>query len=40
MDDVPPSPLPLSGELTFNAPGTYPYVCLIHPAMKATVTVQ
>jgi len=40
MDDVAPSPLPLSGELTFNEPGTYPYVCLIHPAMKATVTVQ
>ncbi|HEX2772145.1 MAG TPA: hypothetical protein VHN18_06905 [Micromonosporaceae bacterium] len=40
LDDVPPSPLPLSGDLTFNEPGIYPYVCLIHPAMKATVTVQ
>lgn len=25
--------------LTFTTPGTYPYVCLIHPDMKGTVTV-
>jgi len=40
LDDVPPSPLPLSGELRFDEPGTYPYVCLIHVFMKATITVQ
>ena len=40
LDAVAPSPLPLSGKLTFDEPGIYPYVCLIHPFMKATVTVQ
>jgi len=40
LDAVPPSPLPVSGTVTFDTPGIYPYVCLIHPYMKATVTVQ
>lgn len=24
---------------TFDTPGTYPYVCTIHPSMKGTITV-
>ena len=40
LDAVPPSPLPLSNDVTFAEPGVYPYVCLIHPFMKATITVQ
>jgi plastocyanin len=27
-------------EFTFTEPGTYPYVCNIHPNMTATVTVE
>jgi plastocyanin len=26
--------------LTFTQPGTYNYVCLVHPGMKATITVE
>lgn len=40
LDDVAASPLARSSRLTFAAPGIYRYVCLIHPAMKGTVTVQ
>ncbi len=40
LDAVPPSPLPLDNTVTFAEPGIYPYVCLIHPFMKATITVQ
>jgi plastocyanin len=38
--DQNPSPLPNSNSVTFAAPGTYTYYCMIHPFMKATVTVQ
>jgi plastocyanin len=33
------SPLGSSDSVTFNAPGTYTFYCLIHTFMKATVTV-
>ena len=33
-------PLPESSKVTFTKSGTYTFVCLIHPEMKATVTVQ
>ncbi len=34
------SPLPSSNTVTFGAPGTYTYYCMIHPFMKGTVVVQ
>jgi plastocyanin len=40
MDTSAASPLPESNAVTFGAPGTYDFYCLIHPFMKATVTVQ
>jgi plastocyanin len=40
MDTSNASPLPESGSVTFGAPGTYDFYCLIHPFMKGTVTVQ
>jgi plastocyanin len=40
MDTSNASPLPASGAVTFGAPGSYDFYCLIHPFMKATVTVQ
>lgn len=30
----------LAGGLTFNAAGTYPFHCAIHPSMKGTITVS
>jgi plastocyanin len=38
LDAVGATPLPKSGAVKFNAPGTYSFYCLIHPFMKATVT--
>jgi plastocyanin len=35
----PPIPLATKSEVTFGAPGTYNYLCLIHPFMTGTVTV-
>ncbi len=32
-------PLPRSFKVTFGTPGTYQYICLVHPEMKGTVTV-
>ena len=32
--------LPSSNAVTFAAPGTYQFYCLIHPFMHATITVQ
>lgn len=29
-----------SGPVTFDAPGTYPYVCTLHAAMKGTIIVE
>jgi plastocyanin len=40
MDTATASPLPESNAVTFGAPGKYDFYCLIHPFMKATVTVQ
>jgi len=39
MDQVSASPLPNSNSVTFAAPGTYTYYCMIHPFMKGTITV-
>jgi hypothetical protein len=35
----PGSTAPPSFTLTFTKAGTYPYVCLVHPGMDATITV-
>jgi plastocyanin len=40
MDLAKASPAPESNAVTFGAPGTYQFYCLIHPFMHATVTVQ
>jgi hypothetical protein len=32
-------PLPRSFKITFGTPGTYQYICLVHPEMKGTITV-
>jgi plastocyanin len=34
-----PVPLPTSTKVTFTTPGTYAYLCLIHPFMTGSVTV-
>jgi plastocyanin len=34
------TPLPASGQIKFTAPGTYHYVCLIHPFMRGTIIVH
>ena len=34
------TPLPASGQIRFTAPGTYSYVCLIHPFMRGTIVVR
>lgn len=33
-------PVGASATVVFNAPGTYPITCLIHPAMNMTITVN
>ena len=40
LDAVAASPLPADNSVTFSTPGIYRFVCLIHPFMKGTVTVQ
>jgi plastocyanin len=40
MDGSSATPLPASNKVTFGAPGTYDFYCLIHPFMKGTVVVQ
>jgi plastocyanin len=40
MDAAAASPLPASGSVTLSTPGTYRFVCLIHPFMKETITVR
>jgi plastocyanin len=40
LDTSNASPLPSSGSVKFAAAGTYTFHCLIHPFMKATVTVK
>jgi plastocyanin len=39
LDGSSATPLPASSKVTFGAPGTYNFYCLIHPFMKGTVTV-
>lgn len=39
LDAVAASPPPMSNKVTFGAAGTYTFYCMIHPFMKATVTV-
>lgn len=39
LDADPKSPPPLKSTVTFSAPGTYNYLCLIHPDMRGTITV-
>ena len=34
------TPLPASGTVVFTTPGTYQYICLIHPFMHGTIIVQ
>jgi plastocyanin len=40
LDNSSATPLPASNSVTFAAPGTYQFYCLIHPFMHATVTVK
>ena len=40
MDNSSATPLPNSESVTFTAPGTYTFYCMIHPFMKGTVIVQ
>jgi plastocyanin len=40
MDTAAGNPLPASNSVTFGAPGSYDFWCMIHPFMKATVKVQ
>jgi plastocyanin len=40
LDGSSATPLPASSQVTFGAPGTYNFYCLIHPFMKGTVVVQ
>ena len=35
-----PGAFPTKQTITFSKPGTYSYICLIHPEMQGTVTVQ
>jgi plastocyanin len=39
MDRVASTPLPPSGQIQFTAPGTYNYICLVHPFMHGQVVV-
>lgn len=40
MDSGPGTPMPDSGSVTFGAPGTYTYHCLLHTFMSGTVIVK
>jgi plastocyanin len=40
MDNSSASPLPNSNSVTFTAPGTYNFYCMVHPFMHGTVVVQ
>jgi plastocyanin len=39
LDNDPTSPLPSSTKVTFTKPGTYSYICVVHPFMHGQVTV-
>jgi plastocyanin len=40
LDQDPTTPLPTQNAVALAAPGVYQFFCLIHPFMRATVTVQ
>jgi len=40
LDLDPTTPLPTQNAVAFAAPGVYQFFCVIHPFMRATVTVQ
>lgn len=40
IDNDPGSPNPSSGQIKFTEPGTYHYICLIHPFMHGTIVVK
>ena len=40
LDNSSATPLPPSNSVTFAAPGTYNFYCLVHPFMHGTVVVQ
>jgi hypothetical protein len=40
MDASAATPLPPSGQVKVDAPGTYNFYCLIHPFMHLTVTAS
>ena len=40
VDNVKSSPQPTSNSVTFTAPGTYQFYCMVHPQMHGTVIVQ
>jgi plastocyanin len=40
LDRDPTTPLPPSGQIKFTAPGTYHFICLVHPFMHGTVVVK
>lgn len=40
LDTTNATPLPVANSVTFTGAGTYTFYCLIHPFMKATVTVR
>ena len=40
MDTSSATPLPNSNSVTFTAPGTYTFYCMIHPFMKGTIVAQ
>jgi plastocyanin len=40
MDEVSATPLKSSGTVSFGAPGSYTYFCLVHPFMVGTITVK
>jgi plastocyanin len=40
LDSEAATPLPASGAIKFTTPGTYHYICLIHPFMRGTIIVR
>jgi len=40
LDQDPTTPLPASDKIKFTQPGTYHFICLIHPFMQGTIVVH
>jgi len=40
LDRDPTTPFPASGKIMFTTPGTYHYICTIHPFMQGTIIVS